>query len=143
MTIDLQTAAQPFAQELGGSAGCDPSAPHLGGEPEVAAAVGPSRPLPPPEGRLSASCRVALTKASRLCRNAGADDMGAYWAWERRLAPYDGVQGWRQVSGAVEAESMPRKAAICANRRAVAEERSKKDHRTVAVMTLYDPHHTG
>jgi hypothetical protein len=55
---------------------------------------------PPPEGRLSVGRRIVRTRANGPCRSAGAKGLGAYWAWRRRLASYDGVRGCRQLGAA-------------------------------------------
>lgn len=50
-------------------------------------------------------CRAAMSRAESILRIAAAEDLGAYWAWQRLLASYDGCSGvstagWRPSGSA-------------------------------------------
>jgi hypothetical protein len=50
----------------------------------VAPPTGFEPALPPPESGTRSNTGIALTRENELCRNAGAEDLGAYWAcWQR------------------------------------------------------------
>ena len=69
----------------------------------------PGRVSAPASGeRSSSECCWRADQGEWIRRNAGATDLGVYWAWRRRVASYDGVRRGAGSGGGLRQKTLAR-----------------------------------